>query len=111
MPPQALHGREVHAVAAIGNPGRFFRSLRGLGMEVREHPLPDHATPEAAGIRFGDGLPVLMTEKDAVKCTSIAGPEHWYLEVGADLDPDDAARLLSIVEHACRRRAPALKEA
>jgi len=111
MPPQALRGREVHAVAAIGNPGRFFGTLRGLGMQLREHPLPDHASPEAAVICFGDGLPVLMTEKDAVKCRDIAGPDHWYLEVGADLDPDDAATLLAIVEDACRRRMPPVKEA
>jgi len=111
MPPGSWRGREAHAVAAIGNPGRFFRTLRDLGIVVHEHPLPDHAVPAAAEIRFGDALPVLMTEKDAVKCAEVAGPDHWYLEVGAALGPDDAARLLSIVEQACRRRAPATKEA
>jgi len=111
LPPQALLGREAHAVAAIGHPARFFQTLRDLGVEVQPHPLPDHTLPTAAEIRFGDDLPVLMTEKDAVKCPGIAGPEHWYLEVGAAFEADDAARLVSIVEAACRRRAPARKEA
>jgi tetraacyldisaccharide-1-P 4'-kinase len=47
-----------------------------------------------------------MTEKDAVKCVGIAGPAHWYLEVGAAFSPADAERLLAVVEDACRRRAP-----
>ncbi len=107
---QALLGREAHAVAAIGNPGRFFQTLRDLGIVVRAHPLPDHAVPTPAQISFDDGLPVLMTEKDAVKCAGFAGPAHWYLEVGASFEPAEAARLISIVEQACRRRTPAAKE-
>jgi tetraacyldisaccharide 4'-kinase len=107
---QSFLGREAHAVAAIGHPERFFQTLRDLGVAVRSHPLPDHAVPTAGQIGFDDGLPVLMTEKDAVKCAGIAGPAHWYLEVGASFEPPQAARLLSIVEHACRRRTPAAKE-
>jgi tetraacyldisaccharide 4'-kinase len=110
LPPEALLGRTAHAVAAIGHPGRFFRTLRDLGIEVRAHPLPDHAVPTPADLRFGDDLPVLMTEKDAVKCMDLAGPAHWYLEVGAAFDADDAARLVSIVERACDGRARAPKE-
>ena len=110
LPPEALLGRAAHAVAAIGHPGRFFRTLRDLGIEVRAHPLPDHAVPTREDLHFDDGLPVLMTEKDAVKCADLAGPAHWYLEVGAAFDVDDAARLVSIVERACQRRALAAKE-
>ncbi|MGA0132181.1 MAG: hypothetical protein ACO3KE_06270, partial [Ilumatobacteraceae bacterium] len=55
--------------------------------------------------QFDDAIPLLMTEKDAVKCVGIAGSVHWYLEVGAVFSPADAERLLAIVEAACRRRA------
>lgn len=100
-PLSAFSGRRVHAVAALGNPQRFFASLRALGVAADEHALPDHAVPGRDQLWFGDDLPVLMTEKDAVKCGSTAGPQHWYLEVGAAFAGDEAARLVSRVEQAC----------
>jgi tetraacyldisaccharide 4'-kinase len=87
----------VHAVAAIGNPQRFFRMLVAAGIGVMAHPLPDHARISAADIRFADGNSVLMTEKDAVKCAGIADARHWYVPVDAGFSPTDAARLLDIV--------------
>ncbi len=105
--PNSLRGRRVHAVAGIGNPQRFFQLLEGLGMQVEPHALPDHFQIEAQDIRFGDALPVLMTEKDAVKCREFAGTEHWYLEVTASLESPAAERLLDIVEAAHRRRTAA----
>ena len=50
-------------------------------MEVIAHDFPDHHRFQPADIRFDDQLPVLMTEKDAVKCRRFAGPQHWYLPV------------------------------
>jgi tetraacyldisaccharide 4'-kinase len=87
-------GRPVHAVAAIGNPGRFFSQLRAAGLEVREHAFADHHPFTAADLRFGDDLPVLMTEKDAVKCAPFADQHHWFVPVEAVFDPADAARLM-----------------
>ncbi len=90
-----LAGSRVHAVAGIGHPARFFATLRRAGLTVVEHPFPDHHPFRAEEIRFGDaGVPVLMTAKDAVKCGSIAGPEHWYLEVTAQPDPKLVEQLL-----------------
>jgi tetraacyldisaccharide 4'-kinase len=77
--------RHVHAVAGIGNPWRFFASLRELGFEVIEHPFPDHHRFIPADFTFGDGLPVVMTEKDAVKCDGFGLPDLWYLTVDAVL--------------------------
>jgi tetraacyldisaccharide 4'-kinase len=57
----------VHAVAAIGNPDRFFDTLRGNGMQVIEHAYPDHAPLRPEQLDFGDNFDILMTEKDAVK--------------------------------------------
>lgn len=78
-------GQRVHAVAGIGNPARFFESLRQAGIEAVEQPFPDHHRLVAADLAFGDRLPVLMTEKDAVKCRAFAQPDWWYIPVGAEL--------------------------
>ena len=90
----------VHAVAGIGNPQRFFDLLAAQGLSVLPHPLPDHARIEARDIRFGDAYPVLMTEKDAVKCAALAGPEHWYVPVSAVFAPGAGERLLDSVVRA-----------
>jgi tetraacyldisaccharide 4'-kinase len=97
-------GHSVHAVAGIGNPQRFFNMLRAHGIEVTGHPLPDHARLQASDISFADGRPVLMTEKDAVKCELIAGPQHWYVPVTASFTGAESDALLKIVTQAIRKR-------
>jgi tetraacyldisaccharide 4'-kinase len=104
-PLREFSGRPVHAVAAIGNPQRFFAMLRAVGISVIEHALPDHAKLGIDDISFADDLPVLMTEKDAVKCRDIAGPHHWYVPVNVAFAPGDAEKLRSIVAMAVERRA------
>lgn len=81
----AFAGQRVHAVAAIGNPSRFFASLRDAGIDVVEHAFPDHHAFTAADLAFGDDLPVLMTDKDAVKCQGFAQPHWWRVPVRAVL--------------------------
>jgi tetraacyldisaccharide 4'-kinase len=78
-------GRRVHAVAAIGNPQRFFDSLRAAGIGVIEHAFADHHGFVPADLDFADGLPLLMTDKDAVKCRRFARPQWWRVPVQADL--------------------------
>ena len=97
QPLETFRGRPVHAIAGIGNPQRFFADLRALGLEVLEHPFPDHHAFAAADLDFGDGLAVLMTEKDAVKCRAIAGPRLWYVPVEAAFSEADSRRLLDLV--------------
>lgn len=80
-------GQAVHAVAAIGNPARFFASLRAQGLEVIEHPFPDHHAFVASDLCFDDGKPILMTEKDAVKCRAFAQAHWWSVPVRAQLPP------------------------
>jgi tetraacyldisaccharide 4'-kinase len=103
----AFAGQSVHAVAAIGNPQRFFDMLRSRAIDVVPHPLPDHAHLRAENIFFDDDRPVLMTEKDAVKCAEIAGPQHWYVPVRAVFRTEEAAVLLDIVMNHIQRRAAA----
>jgi tetraacyldisaccharide 4'-kinase len=100
----SFSGSSVHAVAGIGNPERFFNMLRAHGIEVSGHPLPDHARLQAADISFADERPVLMTEKDAVKCAKLAGPQHWYVPVTASFGGGEADMLLDVVTRAIQQR-------
>ncbi len=82
----AWQGQTVHAVAAIGNPERFFKSLENHGLEVIRHPFPDHFSFKRSDIEFNDARAVVMTEKDAVKCRQFADEQHYYLPVETVLD-------------------------
>jgi tetraacyldisaccharide 4'-kinase len=86
-PLDTWRGRRVHAVAGIGNPERFFAMLRGLGVDVDPLPFPDHHAFGSADIDPPGALPVLMTEKDAVKCAAFANARHWVVPVDAEPDP------------------------
>ncbi|HCD76767.1 MAG TPA: tetraacyldisaccharide 4'-kinase, partial [Alcanivorax sp.] len=77
----------VHGVAGIGNPERFFRTLALLGLAVTPHAFADHHGFTAADLDFADGRPVIMTEKDAVKCRDFDDPRLWMLPVHANLPP------------------------
>ena len=85
QPLSTFAGGSVHAVAGIGNPRRFFAQLQGAGLNVIEHPFSDHHPFTAGEIEFGDTHPVLMTEKDAVKCRSFARAGTWSVPVRAEL--------------------------
>ena len=87
----------VHAVAAIGHPERFFRELAARGLAPLVHPFPDHRPLSAAELDFGDDRPVLMTEKDAVKCAQPADPRLWYVPVEARFSEADSQRLIGLV--------------
>jgi len=84
---KAFAGQKVHAVAGIGHPNRFFLHLARLGAKPIPHPFPDHHPFAAHDLEFGDALPVLLTEKDAVKLRHAARPNWWVLPVTARLDP------------------------
>ena len=78
-------GQRVHAVAGIGDPSRFFAALSAQGIEVVPHPFPDHHKFRALDLRFSETLPVLMTEKDAVKCRRWPASERYAVPVDAAL--------------------------
>ncbi len=105
-PLESFRGEPVHAVAGIGNPARFFAMLRGRGLALTEHRFADHHPFGAQDLAFGDAAPVLMTEKDAMRCADFADPRLWYVPVDAQLAPADAAALLGQVLRA-GRAAPA----
>ena len=86
-PAKSFAGQKVHAVAGIGDPKRFFLDLARFGMKPVPHPFPDHHPFTAGDLDFGDAAPVVMTEKDAVKCRRLAKAHYWVFPVSASLDP------------------------
>jgi len=98
---ESLNGRTVHAVVGISNPQRFFITLKQLGCTVVPHQFRDHHQFQVEDVTFDDDLPVIMTEKDAVKIDahSLVGghDQYWYLEVEADFESDELDRLLKRV--------------
>ena len=85
------------AAAAIGNPERFFAMLRGQGLAIETRTLPDHArfTPALAGA--GKGKPVLLTEKDAVKCGGAGWSGAAFVEVTPVVDHGQADSLIDAI--------------
>jgi tetraacyldisaccharide 4'-kinase len=92
---ESFRGTRVHAVAGIGHPERFFRALAACGIEVIEHAFADHHALVASELEFGDDLPVLMTEKDAVKCRSFADARLWCVPVTVHMTEAHSQELLA----------------
>ncbi|GAC39475.1 tetraacyldisaccharide 4'-kinase [Paraglaciecola psychrophila 170] len=82
----------VTAMAAIGNPQRFFSLLEKKQVKLKEQiSFVDHHAFSKKDIPSGT---VIMTEKDAVKCTLIAHDDCWYLPVSARLTAQFESQLL-----------------
>ena len=101
-PLKAFAGQEVHAVAGIGDPNRFFAQIGRAGAKVIPHPFPDHHPFRMRDLDFRDDLPVLLTEKDAVKLRGAARANWWVLPVSARVDPGFGVWLLRKLDE-CRR--------
>lgn len=98
LPLASFKGRTVRAIAGIGHPQRFFSALEAQGLVVIPQPFPDHHRYTAADLAFSDDLPLLMTEKDAVKCAAFARPGLWSVPAEAqfaEADTEHVRKLLS----------------
>jgi tetraacyldisaccharide 4'-kinase len=94
---ESFRRSQVHAVAGIGNPQRFFDLLEDAGLDVLSHPLEDHAEFGPEQLRFEEPGAVLITEKDAVKCEELAPEDVWCVVVDLQFDADRTARLMRLV--------------
>jgi len=92
-----MRNKKVHAIAGIGNPKRFFDSLRRARIEVIEHEFPDHHPFTASDLDFGDDIPVMMTGKDAVKCRRFASDNMYVVPCRTELDEDFGKMMLSLL--------------
>ncbi|SFN52633.1 lipid-A-disaccharide kinase [Formivibrio citricus] len=100
-----LSGKTLAAVCGIGNPARFFATLRELGLNFSEHPFPDHHAFAAGDLPDADLI--LVTEKDAVKLAALPGlgalgDKIRVLPVRARLEPDLAGWLEERIRHGCK---------
>jgi len=98
-PLAAFAGQRVHAVAGIGDPSRFFQMLKSRGIAVVPHAFADHHAYQASDLAFNSPLPVLMTEKDAVKCAAFASDNAFAVPVDAELPEAFWAALLDRLDH------------
>ena len=84
--PSSWGAGEVHAVAGIGHPQRFFDAVRAQGLAPVCHPFGDHHAFVPADLAFFGASAILMTEKDAVKCAAFAGANCWFLAIRTHID-------------------------
>jgi tetraacyldisaccharide 4'-kinase len=92
-PLEHFRGQTAYALAGIGHPQRFFAQLLGLGIRVIPQPKPDHHHYTARDLQLPGSAPILMTEKDAVKCQCFADARCWALPVTAEFEGATALRL------------------
>tara|TARA_R110002072_G_scaffold155883_3_gene306313 strand:- start:4425 stop:5429 length:1005 start_codon:yes stop_codon:yes gene_type:complete len=98
IPISSLSGQSVHAISGIGNPDRYYSYLRNNKLHIINHEFPDHYPFTKNDVNFDDGLPVVMTEKDAVKCEAFATKNHWYLPISATLPDSFTYRLEALMK-------------
>ena len=91
--------KEVNAVAGIGNPSKFFNLLKKLGFNTLRNIFPDHYQFNESDLIFTNNLPIIMTEKDAVRCSNMNLRNLWYLKVEVDMPlsfAEDIARKIKV---------------
>lgn len=84
IPTDLLSGT-IAAIAAIGNPQRFYDTLREMGVIFNTYSFPDHYQFKPYDLNYAESL-IIMTEKDAVKCRSFGSDKMYYLPVSAVLN-------------------------
>ncbi len=95
--PEDFRGRRVHGVAGTGNPGRVFDTLAGRGLSVDRHPFPDHHRYKPEDFAAMQDAPIVMTEKDAVKCTEMPLQDAWYTRTSIELDEGFDNKLIELL--------------
>lgn len=92
-------GKKVHAVAGIGHPAYFFEMLREKGLDIITHVFKDHHVFTQADLLFKEKAPILMTEKDAVKCRLFSIEEAWVVPLAIELPLSFSENLLGKIPH------------
>ena len=92
-----LQDKPLIAVAGIGNPDRFFNTLRSHGLEFIEKVFPDHHQFNKNDFELPDDAFIIMTEKDAVKCKDLVGDNAWTLPVTAELDSNVGEQIKTLI--------------
>ena len=98
VPLEEFTHKTVHAVAGIGNPERFFHQLERLEIKLVRHPFPDHHQFSPGDLEFDGDLPILMTEKDGIKCRQFGNANCWSVGAQARVDSVLLDRIQSILK-------------
>jgi tetraacyldisaccharide 4'-kinase len=103
----ALRGKRVLAFAGIGDPGRFFRTLRGSGIDlVREcsfadhHPFSQNEIEALIAEAKREALTPVTTEKDLARLRQADGLPRWaeaIVPFAVTLEFADAPRLRKFI--------------
>ena len=102
---ERCRGMRVAAVAGIGNPQRFFDHIERLGITlVSHHPFADHHAFIWADFKDLSADIILMTEKDAVKCTSFADARMWAMQIDALLPDIFYDFIFKKIDHVARSK-------
>ncbi|WP_062065954.1 tetraacyldisaccharide 4'-kinase [Cellvibrio sp. OA-2007] len=104
-----LSSVQVNAVAGIGNPQRFHNTLTELGLTAKLHSFPDHHIYSEQDFQLANHLPLVMTEKDAVKCRDFAQPNWFYLPITASLPDSFWQALQQKLERICMQKKSIFK--
>jgi tetraacyldisaccharide 4'-kinase len=96
---KAYHGKHFHAVAGIGNPDGFFDLLKKLGLPFTPHVYPDHHDFKAEDLTFQTTDPIIMTEKDAVKCADLLWHgDCWALKIRVTIEESFLGKVVELVK-------------
>lgn len=86
---------KIHAVAGIAQPDNFFAVLTKQGFSIIPHRFADHHPFTRAELSFADDLPILMTEKDAMRCGAYEDMNIWFLRLETQLDKELVTQMLN----------------
>jgi tetraacyldisaccharide 4'-kinase len=90
--------KNITAIAGLGNPARFFDDLAKHGVNAKQIPLPDHANYTAEFFGEIKAQCILITEKDAVKCSGINDDRIWVVPMSLHLPDTLMEWLVSILQ-------------
>ena len=88
-----FEGKRVHALAGIGHPEKFFKMLEQHGLKLVRHAFVDHHEFTPEDLRLGPELPILMTDKDGVKCRQMLQGDGWVVRIDAQPGKEFISRL------------------
>jgi tetraacyldisaccharide 4'-kinase len=97
QPASYFANKNLVAIAGIGNPERFFNQLSGLGLQFERKTFADHHAFTKQDLMQFSGKTILMTEKDAVKCSTLTTSDAWYLPVTAIISDSSQTSLITLI--------------
>lgn len=99
----------VHAIAGIGNPARFFQTLKELHIRFIPYVFPDHYAFKTSDFSGLENETIIMTEKDAVKCQNFNLNKAYALEMEGRFDSKFLNDFLSRIRYTIAQKKSKLK--